>query len=599
MIYSDQLLGDLIRWGYQPLAVAGETKRPVHLRWQSRSVSLEEVMKSNPQKFALRMGDKGLQAIDVDIKNAEDPQAFLQAFRNACAAVAIPWNKLIVQTTLSGGVHLVYRTDNPKSNQKLSKTVDGKVLIETRGVGGCIVIYELDKFRALVALPTLSADEERLLLSVALAFDCVAPPKRMNYAEYNDSVSCVDLLVADGWTVVGETDIWYEVLRPGNTTSTSSGKVFKDTNRAYIWSTSTSLPAEESLTPAALTCHLKYDGEWSAFSRSINGGDLWVESSTSQRKSMFILTDPNATVQLSDDLLPKPLLGPLWQEGELTVLFGPTNTGKSVLAVDIADALAHGSGLFDGLLPTSSPKRVLYVDFELSEGQFATRYKGRVFGEQLVRATPDYDFIDVKGFRQAVVRDMLEFCKQSNAEVLIVDNLSNVNPDNTQAGEAAILVQDFRRIKNQLGISIMLIGHTPKIVPGQSVELANLAGSAQLTNLIDSCFALNRAGNGQVYIKQLKQRNDQQIFGSDNVILGKVHREDYVHFRYLGQRKEADLLSHSSDFAARDAQIRSDYDTGQFTQRQLAERYGIGKSRINEIIKGAMPPEDDSDSWLV
>ena len=173
-----------------------------------------------------------------------------------------------------------------------------------------------------------------------------------------------------------------------------------------------------------------------------------------------------------------------------------------------------------------------------------------------------------------------------------------MNPDNTQAGEAAILVQDFRRIKNQLGISIMLIGHTPKIVPGQSVELANLAGSAQLTNLIDSCFALNRAGNGQVYIKQLKQRNDQQIFGSDNVILGKVHKEEYVQFCYLGQRKEADLLSHSSDFAARDAQIRSDYDTGQFTQRQLAERYGISKSRINEILKVAMPPEDDSDSWL-
>jgi len=545
--------------------------------------------------IALRMGDNGLQAIDVDIKNAEDPQGFLQEFREACMASPIPWNKIIQQTTMSGGVHFVYRTDKPKGNRKLSSTADGKVLVETRGVGGCIVLYNIERFAALEALPVLSSEEEQVLLSIAVAFDRSKSPKRIEFKDYNDTYSCIDILEAEGWKVVGENNIWYEVLRPGNTTSTSSGKVFKDTNRAFIWSSSTSLPTEQSLTPSAVACHLKFGGDWRAFGRSINIVDHWVESSTSKRKSMFILTDPNTTVQLSDDLLPKPLLGPLWQEGELTVLFGPTNTGKSVLAVDIADAIAHGSGLFDGLLPTSSPKRVLYVDFELSEGQFAIRYKGRLFSDQLFRATPDYDFIDVKGFRQAVVMDMLEFCKQSRADVLIVDNLSNVNPDNTQAGEAAILVQDFRRIKNQLGISIMLIGHTPKIIPGQSVDLANLAGSAQLTNLIDSCFALNRAGNGQVYIKQLKQRNDQQIFGSDNVILGKVHKEEYVKFCYLGQRKEADLLNHSSDFAARDAQIRNDYESGQFTQRQLAERYGIGKSRINEIINGASPPEDDAD----
>lgn len=595
MIIDSQIVGGLISWGYQPLAVAGETKRPIHSKWQSSSFSEEEVLRSNPSMIALRMGDNGLQAIDVDIKNAEDPQGFLQEFREACRASPIPWNKIIQQTTMSGGVHLVYRTDKPKGNRKLSSTADGKVLVETRGVGGCIVLYNLERFAALEALPVLSGEEEQALLSIAVAFDRSKSPKRIEFKDYNDTYSCVDILEAEGWRVVGENDIWYEVLRPGNTTSTSSGKVFKDTNRAFIWSSSTSLPTEQSLTPSAVACHLKFGGDWRAFGRSLNIVDQWVESSTSKRKSMFILTDPNTTVQLSDDLLPKPLLGPLWQEGELTVLFGPTNTGKSVLAVDIADAIAHGRGLFDGLLPTSSPKRVLYVDFELSEGQFAIRYKGRLFSDQLFRATPDYDFIDVKGFRQAVVIDMLEFCKQSRADVLIVDNLSNVNPDNTQAGEAAILVQDFRRIKNQLGISIMLIGHTPKIIPSQSVDLANLAGSAQLTNLIDSCFALNRAGNGQVYIKQLKQRNDQQIFGSDNVILGKVHKEEYVKFCYLGQRKEADLLNHSSDFAARDAQIRNDYESGQFTQRQLAERYGIGKSRINEIINGASLPEDDAN----
>ena len=586
------IVGDLISWGYQPLAVAGDTKRPVHSGWPTLRFSEEEILRTKATKYALRMGDQGLQAIDVDIKNADDPQLFLSQFKEACAAAELPWDKIIGQTTLSGGVHLIYRAGNPKGSKPFVFNEAGKCIIESRGIGACVIIYEPEKFAKLETLPMLSEEEEQLLWSVALSFDQTKPTaKGGNYGEYNTSTSCLDILMRHGWTVVGESERWFEVLRDGNPTSSSSGKVFKETNRAYIWSTSTSLPAGETLTPSALSCYLDYGGNWTSFGRALNGGK-WTQTETTPLRNIFNLTSPNLTVQLPEDKLPKPLLGPLWQEGELTVLFGPTNTGKSVLAVDLADAIANGAGLFDGLLPTASPKRVLYVDFELSEAQFAIRYRGREFSQNLVRATPDYDFIDVKDFRNAVVRDMKAMVKEFGAEVLIVDNLSNVNPDNTQALDAAMLVQDFKKMKGELGISIMLIGHTPKLLPGSPIELLHLAGSAQLSNFLDSCFALNRASGSNVYIKQLKQRNDRQHFGSDNVILGRVEKETFVTFSFVGLSSESELLSERVDFAARDTQIREDYATGKYSQRQLAGKYGVSKSRIHEILNaGARPVE--------
>src|SRR5687767_15058592 len=68
-----------------------------------------------------------------------------------------------------------------------------------------------------------------------------------------------------------------------------------------------------------------------------------------------------------------PLFGAFWAEGEMAVLFGPPGAGKSVLAVQVAEALARGSGL-DGFAMPERRQRVLLVDMKLSDDQFRRRY---------------------------------------------------------------------------------------------------------------------------------------------------------------------------------------------------------------------------------
>ena len=62
-----------------------------------------------------------------------------------------------------------------------------------------------------------------------------------------------------------------------------------------------------------------------------------------------------------------------WREGELAFMFGAPGTGKSLLAVRIANALASGGDLPWFQMDTEAAN-TLYVDLSMSDRQFAARY---------------------------------------------------------------------------------------------------------------------------------------------------------------------------------------------------------------------------------
>jgi len=72
---------------------------------------------------------------------------------------------------------------------------------------------------------------------------------------------------------------------------------------------------------------------------------------------------------------PKMLFGSFWFENELCIMFADTNTGKSILAVQLGHSLCTGNpiGPYQVQLPAST---VVYFDFEQSAAQFEARYTG-------------------------------------------------------------------------------------------------------------------------------------------------------------------------------------------------------------------------------
>jgi len=89
---------------------------------------------------------------------------------------------------------------------------------------------------------------------------------------------------------------------------------------------------------------------------------------------LFTVFTGNRWMELGDrEPAAKMLFGEFWYQHELCFLFANTNTGKSILAVQIGNAIAGGKK--SGRFPCQAPAaKVLYADFELSNLQFHRRY---------------------------------------------------------------------------------------------------------------------------------------------------------------------------------------------------------------------------------
>ncbi len=598
MINENQIVGDLIRWGYQPLAVASDTKRPVRSDWQSASISKEDVLQDGTQSFAIRLGDKGLSVLEFNPQNSTDPELMLAKTQDAYFKDQLFKGKAITCKSVSGTVHIFYRTDTPLHPRLVSTCDQGKPLFKFLGKGNYIEIDDLAKFSSLRDLPLLSAEDERYLLSIAVAFDQSVLGSQSS-PDFDSANNCLTILEANGWRTMAEYDMWYELEAENQESKGAHLIVLKLTNRAFAWSSSASLPALQSMTPSSLTCYLKHRGDWTSFTKSLESTTEWVESSTSRKGGLFKYENPNDVLQNSNIVLSKPLLGELWQEGELAILFGPTNVGKSILAVEIADAIAYGGSALSSMLKSEvGPTKVLYLDFEMKASKFKGRFDGRNFSPNFKRVVLDGGQYNPKKLRDKVMPEIKRYLKDSLAKVLIIDNLSFIQADNTKANDAADIIGDFLALRDSEGISILLISHTTKFPRGIPIEYTNLAGSAFMSHFIDSLFAVNKAAEKTFYIKQLKQRDGAEVYGADNVIHCYIDlTESGLRVKEIGTIEEWKILDRSAeDKSDRNEKIINDYKSGAGSIRDLAARYELSKSTVGEIVKGSLPPEDDPDN---
>ena len=157
--------------GYQPLAVASNGKNPLHKGWSTRDIPLDEVLSKDTDRYGIRCGDNGLTCIDIDSKNHSQPELMKTKFFDRIGSSMFNKKKIVHQKTLSAGAHIFYRAGTPKGSEVLSRNVSGETLVETRGIGGQAVMYELDKCLGIVDLPVLTPEEESVLLNAARSFN--------------------------------------------------------------------------------------------------------------------------------------------------------------------------------------------------------------------------------------------------------------------------------------------------------------------------------------------------------------------------------------------------------------------------------------------
>lgn len=291
--------------------------------------------------------------------------------------------------------------------------------------------------------------------------------------------------------------------------------------------------------------------------------------------------------------IPNMLFSELWYENELAILFADTNQGKSILAVQIADSLSRGIAI-DGFKLECKPKKVLYLDFELSDKQFENRYsveysRHYTFDNLFHRAelNPELDLPkEYKSIEDYLCGTLEATIIGNGADVIIIDNLTYLNSDSEKAKYALNLMKLLKKITKSTTVSILVLAHTPKRDNSVPLTKNDLAGSKMLMNFCDSCFAIG-ASTLEVshrYIKQIKQRNTEHIYHGDNVILCEIRKElNFLKFNFLEYTNELEHLktATTASIDTRDAKMVDLIQQGR-NNVEIGKELGLSEGAIRK-----------------
>ena len=570
------------------LLPVGEKKIPKFRKWQEGKFLKEEIIAANPLSLGIRMGDSDFETVDVDSKNAENPEAFKEEFVKRFKESGLDKSKFIIQRTQSGGFHLVYRTGIRTQKKKIATDNNNRTLIEIISERMYIRIYDEAAFYDIAELEYLTSSEYHTLLSLCYSFNTHTSTTG-SFQEYNESHSCSDLLQAKGWTYVSTDSVGEKWLRDGESSQSYSATIFPN-NSVYVFSSSTPLPAGQPLSPTDITAYYDFNGDKSAFGKYLKRDGRKPAQRYAARR--FKVESIDAILERNEGLpMAKKMFGEFWFEGELCILFGRTNTGKSNLAFQIAMGIAKESSDSEHFTYEGDHKTILYFDLELSERQVSSRLKGaKGTGDRFLRVSYDSAFFHDSKTQQTAFEEIDQMIKEYKPAALILDNISVFHPDNEKASDATGLLNQLNGLKRRHNLPILAIGHTPKISTGVPIEITHLQGSAQMGNLIDSAFAIGTTKDmNRKYLKQVKVRETEFRYDSENVLLIEFSQEgDWVHFVPVEQTQEYELLSYGGGsnkdvLQARDNEIFEMYMKG-VPREEIQSTYNIGKTRYYEII---------------
>ena len=269
----------------------------------------------------------------------------------------------------------------------------------------------------------------------------------------------------------------------------------------------------------------------------------------------------------------------LWFENEFAILFGRTNTGKSLYAVQIAEHISGRLG-----------RTVLYLDLELSMKQFQERYTSRdgelhIWPDNLHR--PDLSMIgdglyDSDKFLPLIRRMMAKV----NARVLILDNLTFlVNNGGMKAEDVKPICQEFCNWAKE-GYSILVVNHTPKIQPFTPLDINHCLGSSMLTNFVQSVFAIGTDSSNPStgrYVKQLKSRNGRIVWEGNHVIpyvIDKTLDPTMLRFIQPAQLHQTGMDTQIPIQTARECDLLKDADNMQLEQIRKLHGQGMSNRKI-------------------
>lgn len=312
--------------------------------------------------------------------------------------------------------------------------------------------------------------------------------------------------------------------------------------------------------------------------------------------------------------VPRSLFGEFWLEGELAILFGDTGEGKSVLAVQIAESIARGRHI--GPLRNEAGRRnVVYVDLEMNEKQFEMRYSEDHEGGKAKYLHGHYEFAggfdrvetdladapdEIGAFAAYLVTRLEKIVTEREASVLIIDNITCLKRTFYGARETLPIIKHLKRLKDRLGLSILVVAHSHRRTAPQRIGINDLQGSKLIGRHVDSVFAIaeNRLAGRQRYIKQIKQRSGTLLYDASHVPVFTLKKigGNFLAFEFERFAPEVELLHEERDESEWELieEIKRHSDAGR-SIREIAALIDLPKTTVHRLLKMWTDPDENDD----
>jgi hypothetical protein len=457
-----------------------------------------------------------------------------------------------VEQSAGGGLHLFLRVRDgfAKPNTKLAMDgtgTDRHVIAETRGEGGFVIVapspgrnghadgtsYLFLNGSTPQDTPEVSAhdrDELHHLFTMAL-MDWAGEPEVVTpreasagtvdpastFGQYRAGVSWRDILAPQGWQErFTDRDGRTHWTRPGKDPAEGTSATTLEDGPLYVFSTSTTLPAERGLSKEWVYAHLNHDGDLSAASRGLLDAG-YGERTTYDLQPWEAGLDPEAdaaerelaradwlreTYPLidwhalwADEQEEEWIIEPLLARRRLVALYSAPKVGKSLLMLEVAAAIATGKGMFG--YPGGTPRRTLYVDFENDpRGDVRTRLINMGYGpgdlaNLCYLSFPSLPYLDSeKGSDH-----LLQMLDGYDCEVVVIDTVSRAIAGEENENDTWLNFYKHTGLKlKQTGRALIRLDHSGKDETkgqrGGSAKSGDVDAVWRLSRITDDTFDL-------------------------------------------------------------------------------------------------------------
>jgi len=291
---------------------------------------------------------------------------------------------------------------------------------------------------------------------------------------FNRETTWDDLLAADGWTPHGATGAGHTWTRPNkNPRDGASATVnYNDNDRLTVFTTSiTNLPAG-TYDRFGYWTQTRHSGDFSDAARQLNAHsdqqiDSWVRSIQNDAPPLIATpteqtdTDPLGTwyvdwTSLWDDDTPQGewLLEPILARGRAHALYASAKSGKSLLLLELAAALATGRAVLNQ--PARDPIPVLYVDYEMTAADIRDRLEAFGYDRTIDLTNLHYVLLpSIAGLDTPEgAKTVIAAVKQKNIQLVVIDTTARAVEGEENTADT------YRAFYRWTGVNLKALGCT-------------------------------------------------------------------------------------------------------------------------------------------